>query len=75
MQRELAGTIMVRLNPERDPAERSIADRYGVRGFPALFMESGGSRTPVRPFERTSDGWNQLTPERFVEALRAAAHR
>ncbi|HZS36729.1 MAG TPA: thioredoxin family protein [Polyangia bacterium] len=74
VERALAGAVKVRLDPERSPDERAIADRYGVRGYPSLFLERAGRRVRLRPFTPSAGGWKQLTPAEFAAQLDSAAN-
>jgi thiol-disulfide isomerase/thioredoxin len=67
--------IKVRINPERGAAEREIAIRYGVAGYPSLFVHGRGLGEPrkVRRQVREGGDWRLRTPAEFVATLRAAA--
>lgn len=86
-ERELLGTapvkkyledvLAVRINPEAGSRERQIADYYGVSGYPVFFVHSGRSKT-LSQLQRmkVENGQPRLmTPEEFIEAVRAAADR
>ncbi len=66
VQSGLRDVVKVRINPERSPEERAIAERYGVHGFPSLFVERGGAPKPLHPFTRGAGGWVEATPDQFV---------
>ncbi|HVS12490.1 MAG TPA: thioredoxin family protein [Thermoanaerobaculia bacterium] len=71
------GIVAVRVNPENGPAEAEISRRYGVQGFPMLFMLSPGSKTWSR-VERIElkDGRPVLKqPGAFVDTLKQASAR
>lgn len=73
----LADILAVRINPEAGPAEAQIAQRYGVAGYPALFVLSGESKT-LSPIDRMAmkDGRLQLvSPAAFVDLLKTAGAR
>ena len=72
VQEYLRGVVKVRINPEQGSAEREIAERYGVRGYPAFFILREASSFPrmVSPFRR--DGAN-LTPAQFASTCQQAA--
>ena len=65
--------VKVRLNPERSPAERAIAEEYGVSGYPSLFVQSGERRVRLHPFVRDDFGrWNEEQPAEFVAEVQHA---
>src|SRR5687767_10180374 len=66
VRRVLERTVAVRINPESGPAERQLAARYGVTGYPTFFImnnESVRSRE-LQPFRK---GGNHLTPPQFAQ--------
>jgi thiol-disulfide isomerase/thioredoxin len=73
----LEGVVAVRINAEGGPAEQEIARRYGVRGYPALFMLSSESRTwSVVERMELEDGRPKLKePGAFVDTLKQASAR
>lgn len=70
VQEYLRGVIKVRIYPEQGEAERALAKRYKVQGYPSFFIISHTTAKPVKvhPFRK---GRN-LTPTQFAEACRAA---
>jgi thiol:disulfide interchange protein len=71
------GIVAVRVNPENGPSEAEISRRYGVQGFPMLFMLSPESKSWSR-VERMEmkDGRPVLKqPGAFVDALKQASAR
>ena len=71
VQDYLRGVVKVRINPEQGQAERALAKRYGVNGYPSFFIarESAVPPVNVHPFRRAG----KLTPEQFANACRAVA--
>lgn len=67
----LRGVVKVRINPEHGPAERELAKRYGVRGYPSFFILRNLTSQPmnVHPFRR---GGKNLTPAEFADACQQA---
>lgn len=67
----LRGVVKVRINPEHGRAEREIANRYGVRGYPSFFVMRNLAAQPlsVHPFRR---GAKNLTPAEFASACQEA---
>lgn len=67
----LRGVVKVRINPEQGRAEREIANRYGVRGYPSFFVMRNLASQPlsVHPFRR---GAKNLTPAEFATACQEA---
>jgi thiol-disulfide isomerase/thioredoxin len=68
----LRGVVKVRINPEDGPAERAIADKYDVTGYPRFYVFRNSSSVPrnLHPFRR---GGMSLTPEQFAAVLQQAA--
>ncbi|MEM6702901.1 MAG: thioredoxin family protein [Acidobacteriota bacterium] len=73
----LKDLIVVRINPENGPAERRLANMYGVNGYPALFVHSGASKTLSRIDRMKLDQGKprMMTPDEFVDTFRTAAAR
>jgi zinc protease len=71
VQEYLRGVVKVRINPEHGPAERAIADRYGVQGYPRFYVIRNPSSVPrnLQPFRRNG----ALTPEQFAMVCQQAA--
>lgn len=71
VQDYLRGVVKVRINPEQGQAERALAQRYGVKGYPSFFVarESAVPPVNVQPFRRAG----KLTPAQFANACRAVA--
>jgi thiol-disulfide isomerase/thioredoxin len=65
--------IAVRINPESGKQERAIAERYGVSGYPTLFVLPPGSDQPheINASRKT----NPLNPSEFVRACEQAGER
>jgi len=77
VKRYFQDVVAVRINPEKGPRERKIADYYGVSGYPAFFVHSHRSNTLSR-VERMHLVQGQprlLTPEEFIAAVRNAGER
>jgi thiol:disulfide interchange protein len=70
VDQQLRSMVKVRLNPERSSEEQQLAQRYGVSGYPSLFVEHGGPPAKVPAFTNAGGVWNMATPEEFVAALR-----
>jgi thiol:disulfide interchange protein len=71
------GIVAVRINPENGPTEAEMSRRYGVQGFPMLFMLSAesGSWSMVERVE-LRDGRPVLKqPGAFVDTLKQASAR
>jgi len=71
VQDYLQGVVKVRINPEHGPAERALAKRYGVSGYPSFLVMRNSAARPVSvsPFRRVGN----LTPTQFANACRAIA--
>jgi thiol-disulfide isomerase/thioredoxin len=65
VQAYLQSVLKVRINPEHGPAERDIADRFDVRGYPRFYVIRNPAAPPrnLQPFRR---GGENLTPEQFA---------
>lgn len=65
----LARTVKVRVNPEHGPADRAVADRFGVTGYPSLFFfdPATGRRRKLGTYATAPDGeWRLMTPAQFT---------
>lgn len=71
VQDYLRGVVKVRINPEHGPAARAVAKRYGVKGYPSVFVMRNSAARPVNvsPFRRVGN----LTPTQLANAYRAVA--
>lgn len=71
----LKHAVRVRLNPENGPEERRLADVWGVTGYPAFFVVSGKSGTPVKlhPFPRVQGKPVAVSPQEFATSCWRAA--
>jgi len=71
VQDYLRSVVKVRINPEHGPAERELAVRYGVSGYPAFFVVQRAAAQPVKvhPFKQRGN----LTPAQFALECRSAA--
>jgi hypothetical protein len=71
VRRVLERTVAVRINPESGPAERQIAARYRVDGYPTFLVINNESAQPreLQPFRK---GGNHLTPQQFAQACEDA---
>lgn len=57
--------LKVKVNPDDSRAERELTSRYGVRGYPTVYVIAGGeARQPVVGY---------LPADEYVAALQAAA--
>ena len=71
VQDYLRGVVKVRINPAHGPAERALANRYGVSGYPSFFVMRDPAARPVniQPFRKAGN----LTPTQLANAYRAVA--
>lgn len=70
------GIIAVRINPEAGAEEAELARRYGINGFPALFVHPRGALGELRGIRRTVSGPSGpvlKSPGRFVRDLEKTA--
>jgi hypothetical protein len=68
----LRSVVKVRINPEAGAAEWAIARRYGVTGYPSLYLHraAAGSFVKISGYTQGSDGPRLFSPEEFVDRLR-----
>ena len=69
--RALSEIVKVRINPEKSPADRALADRYGVRGYPSVFVipAPGAPAAAVASFTRTGKEDIEVSAERFLKSI------
>ena len=67
----LRGVVKVRINAEQGFAERALAKRFGVTGYPSFFVMRHSATRPVNvsPFRRVGN----LSPTQFANACRTIA--
>ena len=72
VQDYLRGVVKVRINAEQGFAERALAKRFGVTGYPSFFVMRNPAARPVMvtPFRRVG---SNLTPTQLANAYRAVA--
>lgn len=73
----LDSIVTVRVNPEAGPEEAAVAQRYGVRSFPSLFVHSGESPVVsqvdrVRIVDRRPV---LMTAAEFIDVIKTAGAR
>lgn len=64
--------VKIRINPDHGPAEKSLARRYGVRGYPAVFVHPADPEARPKKIGRmVVDGGKRrlMTPDEFVATL------
>ena len=73
----LASIVAVRINPESGPAEAAMAQRYGVRSFPSLFVHSGESQavSKVDRVELVRGRPVLMAPAKFIDVIKTAGAR
>ncbi|MFN2511612.1 MAG: thioredoxin family protein [Pyrinomonadaceae bacterium] len=71
VQDYLRGVVKVRIHAEQGFAERALAKRYGVSGYPSFFVMRNPAARPVNvsPFRRVGN----LTPTQLAIAYQAVA--
>jgi thiol-disulfide isomerase/thioredoxin len=64
--------VKVRINPEAGVVEKEIARRYGVTGYPSLYLHQAAAPSFVKfsAYTPASDGWRLCSPEEFVDRVR-----
>jgi len=70
----MKSVIKVRINPERGSEERALANRFGVHGYPSIFVVPAQTELPkkIYPFRRVGETFEALDPSEFVKACREA---
>lgn len=63
--------VKVKVNPEKGARERSLADAYGVGGYPSFYIQSAPEAKPKKIRRGTRSGLK--SPEEFVATLEQAA--
>ncbi len=63
--------VKIKINPDRGTRERSLANQYGVRGYPSFFVQSAPSARPQKIRRSNRNGLK--SPEEFVDTLEQAA--
>lgn len=71
VEESLKYLVKIRVNPESGARERSLANAYGVRGYPSFFIQSTPGATPQKIRRTDRDGLK--SPEEFVSTLERAA--
>ncbi|MFQ5526342.1 MAG: thioredoxin domain-containing protein [Thermoanaerobaculia bacterium] len=69
--------VKIRVNPEDGPQERELAGRYGVRGYPAVFVHKQASVRPQKVGRSVVDSGKRrlMTPDEYVRMLTMASGR
>ncbi|MCP4200871.1 MAG: thioredoxin fold domain-containing protein [bacterium] len=67
--------VKIKVNPEKGAAERALANRYGVTGYPSVFVHPAGlgGAKKIRGMTKKSGEWRVLSPRGYVDNLAAAA--
>lgn len=73
----MATVAKVRINPEAGADEHTLAQQYGVTGYPSIFVipPDKDTRQRINPFMPAGDGWVVLQPDQFVVLCKAAGSR
>ena len=77
VQKYLGSLVKVRINSERGVQEKELANRYHIRGYPALFLFPANSNRllALSPYRRSQTGWVLMTPDEFIRKCQALAGR
>ena len=64
----MKSVVKVRIDPEAGPEERSLANQYGVTGYPSIFIVPAGIdvHAKIYPFRDVGDTFAAVTPYEFV---------
>lgn len=76
VEESLSFLVKVRINPDHGPAEQDLARRYGVRGYPAVFVHPVDPEASPKKIARmvVERGKRRLmTPDEFVATLARAS--
>jgi thiol-disulfide isomerase/thioredoxin len=68
----LRSVVKVRINPEAGAVEKEIARRYGVTGYPSLYLHQAAAPSFAKfsAYTQGNDGWHLCSPEEFVDRVR-----
>ena len=74
VSRFMKSVVKVRINPEAGADEKALAERYGVKGYPSIFILPTNSDTPTKvyPFRKVGNTFVAATPSEFVTACQEA---
>lgn len=69
VRQQLKHVIKVRINPEKGVEEEKIAQKYGVKGYPSVFVLASGSKDWQRiyPFRRVGYSKVLVPPSDFIQ--------
>lgn len=69
--------LAVRINPEHGGGNAQIGERYGVRGYPALFVHSAKSKVVSRidRMQMVDGSPTLMTPDEFIGVIERAGSR
>jgi thiol-disulfide isomerase/thioredoxin len=70
VQNCLARSAKVKVNPEHGAAEKALAQRFGVTGYPSLYRydPASGSVEKLPTWSRVSGEWERMEPTEFAAA-------
>jgi thiol:disulfide interchange protein len=65
----------VRINPEAGPDEKALADQFGVKGYPSVFVFPANSDAPIKiyPFKKVGVTFVAVTPSEFISECEQAS--
>jgi len=71
----MRSVVKVRINPEAGLDERRLAEQFGVKGYPSIFIIPANSDAPTKvyPFRKVGDTFVALAPREFVDECQAAS--
>ncbi len=62
--------VRVRINPELGSAEREVANRFGITGYPRLFLLLEGENVgALSPYEPDTEQARLLAPDAFIRVI------
>lgn len=75
VQQYFQNVSRVQVFPDAGEKEKSLADKYLVSSYPALFILPSGSDKPkqITAFVKTEQGWKLRSPAEFVKLCEEAA--
>ena len=68
---DLTDFVKVRINPEKGSREQALAEKFGVRGYPSVFIIPAGSNEARKV--RTAGEWDEESEDAFTQSCRRAA--
>ncbi len=77
VDKALNEVVAVRINPDRGPQEKALAEQFGVTGYPSFFVVGEGATESqrIRPHRQEGGQWVLMSPAEFVAECGASAEK